>query len=104
MDYVQLYISWLNKMDMLNSLISFSHEMTSVNRKNLIVGYLFSITHFFDKFKENFWIFLFIWANMDYVQLHISWLNKKVVLKSPGGVDVVLVAVLDASGYSKEVR
>ena len=41
---------------------------------------------------------------MDYVQLHISWLNKEVVLKSPGGVDVVLVAVLDASGYSKEVR
>ena len=102
MDYVQLYISWLNKMNMLNSLISFSHEMTSVNRKNLIVGYLFSITHFLN--FENFWIFLFIWANMDYVQLHISWLNKEVVLKSPGGVDVVLVAVLDASGYSKEVR
>ena len=40
---------------------------------------------------------------MDYVQLYISWLNKVVVLKSPGGVDFALVAILNVSGYSNEV-
>ena len=54
MDSVQLYISCLNKVHMLTSLTSFVHEMTSINSKNFIAGYLFSITHLFDKFKENF--------------------------------------------------
>ena len=41
---------------------------------------------------------------MDYVQLHISGLNKEVVLKLSEGLEFALVAILDASGYSKEVR
>ena len=57
MDYVQMYISWLNKVDKLTLLTSFSHKMASINRKNLIVGYLFSITQLFDKFLANYWIF-----------------------------------------------
>ena len=31
--------------------------MTSIVQKTLIVGYSISITHLFDKFKENPWIF-----------------------------------------------
>ena len=57
MDYVQMYISWLNKVDKLTLLTSFSHKMASINGKNLIVGYLFSITQLFDKFLANYWIF-----------------------------------------------
>ena len=49
-----MYISCVNKVHMLTSITSFVHEMTSINSKNLIVGYLFSITHLFDKFKEKF--------------------------------------------------
>ena len=103
MDHVQLYISWLNKVDVLTSCIPFSHEMTPTVKTNLIVGYFFSITHTFDKRKEYLWIF-FIWANMNYVQLYISWLNKVVLLKSPGGVDFALVTILDASVYWNETR
>ena len=54
MDCVQLYISRLNRVEMLTSLTSISHEMTSINQKKLIVGYLFSIGHLFDKMKKNF--------------------------------------------------
>ena len=41
---------------------------------------------------------------MNYVQLYISWLNKVVLLKSPGGVDFALVTILDASVYWNEAR
>ena len=51
MEDVQLYISGLNKVDMLASLTFFGHEMTSINRKNLTEGYSFLITHLFYKFK-----------------------------------------------------
>ena len=54
---VQMYRSWLNKVDVLTSLTAFTHEMTSIIQKNLIVDYFFSIAQPFDKFKENFWIF-----------------------------------------------
>ena len=94
MDSVQLYISCLNKVHMLTSLTSFVHEMTSINSKNFIAGYLFSITHLFDKFKENFWIF-YSFGKICTIQLHISWLNQEVVMKSSGGVDFAFVAILD---------
>ena len=41
---------------------------------------------------------------MDYVKLYISWLNKVVLLKSPGGVDFALVAILNVSRYSNEAQ
>ena len=41
---------------------------------------------------------------MDYVKLYISWLNKVVLLKSPGGVDFNLVAILNVSRYSNEAQ
>ena len=73
--------------------------MTSVVQKNLIIGYLFSITNPFEKFKESFYFFLFIWAFMDYVQWHISRLNKVDVWKSPRRVDFAFIVILNASGY-----
>ena len=60
MDHVQLYISWLNKVDVLTSCIPFSHEMTPTVKTNLIAGYFFSITHTFDKRKEYLWIFFYL--------------------------------------------
>ena len=56
-NYVQLHRSWLNKVDVLTSPTSFSHEMGSINQENLIVGYFCSIAHPFSKFMEKFWIF-----------------------------------------------
>ena len=44
--------------------------------------------------------FLLIWANMDYVHLYISKLNKVYVLKSPARVDFALVTSLNPSEYS----
>ena len=41
---------------------------------------------------------------MDYVLLYISWLDKVVVLKSPGGVDFASAAILDASACLNEER
>ena len=38
---------------------------------------------------------------MDYELLQVSWLNK---VKSPGRFDFVLVAMLNASGYSNGMR
>ena len=55
--------------------VDFAHPLQSRNdfhsSKKLNVLYFFSITHPFDKFKDNFWFFFFIWANVDYTQLHI---------------------------------
>ena len=103
MDCVQLYISWLNKVDVLTSFTSFSQELTSINQKNLIIGYFFSITYPFDKTKENilfFYLFGQIWS-MCNCTYHES--ITPVVLKSPGSADFALVAILIVSGYSNEV-
>ena len=48
--------------------------------------------------------FVFFWANVNYVQLQISKLNKVDVLKSPGCVDFAFVIILNASGYSIGVQ
>lgn len=64
--------------------------------------YVFSTARLFDRFKEIF-EFLFIWVNMNHVQLHICWLNKDVALKLHGGVEFDLLAILDVRGYSKEI-
>ena len=68
--------------------------------------FFFSITCLLNKFNEYFWIlnFLFIWENIEYIQLYTSWLNKVDVMKSTGRADFALIAVLNASEYSNGSR
>ena len=65
--------------------------------------YLFSYKPFW-QVSRNFFIFLLIWANMDYVQLYIPRLNQADVSKSPAHVDLALVTSLNASKYSNGSR
>ena len=89
-----------DKFKVLTSLTLFSHNITLTVQKRLIVGYFFSITHPFEKCRENLLIsYLFgqIWTmyNCTY---------KAVVLKSPGRVEFAMVAILDTGIYLIEAR
>ena len=60
MDYVQLHISWHNKVDVLALLTSFGHEMISTTPKSLIIGYFFQLHSLLISLRKIFEFFIYL--------------------------------------------